>query len=84
MDPVVRTLWGKTAAGKDEQDDWKPVRKAGKSYADAVKKREKQIPIKPEGLHSSHWKGTVVELADFISRVSITSFLFGCRGTARA
>ena len=33
---------GKTAAGKDEQDDWKLVGKAGKSYADVVKKREKQ------------------------------------------
>ena len=61
---------GKTAAGKDEQDDWKPVGKAGKSYADVVKKREKQLPIKPEGLHASHWKGTVVDLADFISRDS--------------
>ena len=59
----------KTTAGKDEQDDWKPVEKAGKSFADVVKKREKQ---KPEGLHASHWKGTVVDLADFISRVSTT------------
>ena len=32
---------GKTAAGKDEQDDWKPVGKARKSYADAFKKRQK-------------------------------------------
>ena len=38
---------GKTAAGKDEQDDWEPVGKAGKSYADVDKKREKQLPIKP-------------------------------------
>ena len=60
----------KTAAGKDEQDDWKPVGKARNSYADVVKKREKQLPIKPEGLHASHWKGTVVNLADFTSRVS--------------
>ena len=59
----------KTTAGKDEQDDWKPVGKARKSYADVVKKRETQLPIKPEGLHASHWKGTVVDLADFISRV---------------
>ena len=32
---------GRTAAGKEEQDDWKRVGKAGKSYADVVKKREK-------------------------------------------
>ena len=31
---------------------------------------KKQLAIKPEGLHASHWKGTVVDLADFISRVS--------------
>ena len=60
----------KIAAGKDEHDDWKPVGKAGKSFADVVKKREKQLPIKPGGLRASHWKGTVVDLADFISRVS--------------
>ena len=41
---------GRTAAGKEEPDDWKPVRKAGESCADVVKK--------------------VVDLADFISRVS--------------
>ena len=61
---------GKTAAGKEEQDDCKSVGKAGKSYADVVKQREKQLPIKPEGLHASHWRGTVFDLADFISRVS--------------
>ena len=61
---------GKTAAGKDEQDDWKPVGNAHESYADVVKKREERLPIKPEGLHASHWRGTVVDLADFISRVS--------------
>ena len=60
----------KSAAGKDEQDDWKLVGKAGKSFAHVVKKREKQLPIEPQGLHASHWKGTVVDLADFISRVS--------------
>ena len=61
---------GKTAAGKDEQDDRKPVGKAGKSYADVVKKCEKQLSIKPEGLHASHWRSTVVDLAEFVSRVS--------------
>ena len=30
----------------------------------------KQLPIKPEGLHASHWRGTFVDLADFIPRVS--------------
>ena len=44
--------------------------KAGKSNAEVVKKREKQLPIKPEGLHAGHWRGPVVDLADFISRVS--------------
>ena len=34
------------------------------------KKREEQLPIKPEGLHASHRRGTVVDLADFISCVS--------------
>ena len=61
---------GRTAAGKEEQDDWKPVGKTGKSFADVVKKREKQIPIKPEGLHAGHWRSTVVDLAEFISCVS--------------
>ena len=60
---------GKTAAGEEEQEGWKPMGKARKSCAAVVKKREKQLPIKPEGLHASHWKGTVVDLADFISRV---------------
>ena len=32
---------------------------------------KKQLPIKPEGVHASHWRDTVVDLADFISRVSI-------------
>ena len=58
---------GRAAAGKEEQDDWKPVGKVGKSYADVVKRREKQPPTKPEGLHASHWRGTVVGLAEFIS-----------------
>ena len=44
--------------------------KAGKSFAVVVKRREKQLPIKPEGLHASHWRGTVVDLAEFISRFS--------------
>ena len=57
---------GRTAAGKEEQDDWKPVGKAGKSHADVVEKREQQLPIKPEGLQARHWS-TVVDLADFIS-----------------
>ena len=60
---------GKTAAGK-EQDGWRQVGKARKSFADVVKKHEEQLPMEPEGLHASHWRGTVVGLADFISRVS--------------
>ena len=44
--------------------------KAGNLFADVVKKREKQIPIKTEGLHASHWRGTVVGLAGFISHFS--------------
>ena len=59
----------KTAAGK-EQDGWRQVGKAGKSFADVVKKHEGQLPIKLDGRHASHWRGTVVGLADFISRVS--------------
>ena len=55
-----------TAADKEEQDDWKPVGKAGKSHADVVKRREKHLPVKPEGLHASHREGAVVDLADFI------------------
>ena len=56
------------------------VKKKGKSYADVVKKREKQLSITPEGLHASHWWSTAVDLPDFISRVSrrevvITSLL---------
>ena len=31
---------------------------------------KKRLPIKPEGLHARHWRGTAVDLADFISRVS--------------
>ena len=61
---------GRRAAGEEEHDDWKPVGKAGKSFADVVKEREKQLPIKPEGLHATLWSGTVVDLVDFISRVS--------------
>ena len=60
---------GRRAAGEEEQDGWRQVGKAAKSDADAVKKHEKQLPIKPEGLHTSHWRSTVVALAEFISCV---------------
>ena len=72
VDPVVRTLWERRPAGKDEQDGWRQVGKTGKSYAGVVKKHEKQLPNKPEGLHASHWQGTVVDLAEFTSRLSTT------------
>ena len=45
---------------------------------------KKQLAIKPEGPHASHWRGTVVDLADFISRVSTARTGDGHRGTARA
>ena len=61
---------GRRAVGEEEQDGWRQVGEAGKSFADVVKKHDKQLPIKPEGLHASHWRGTVVDLAEFISRVS--------------
>ena len=52
VDPVVRTLGRRTAADKEEQDDWKPVGKAGKSCAVVVKRREKQLPMEGHGCRS--------------------------------
>ena len=65
----ANAVW-KIAAGQEEQDRWKLVGQAGKSYADVVKKREKQLPTKPEGLHASRWRSTIVDLADSIPRVA--------------
>ena len=45
---------GRRATGEEEQDGWRQVGKAGKSFADVVKKHEKQLLVKPEGLHASH------------------------------
>ena len=56
--------------GAGEEEHWRQVGKTGKSNDDAVKKHEKQLPMKPEGLDASHWRGTVVALAEFISLVS--------------
>ena len=61
---------GRRAAGEEEQDCLSQVGKNGKSFDDVFKKHEKQLPIKPEGLHTSHWRDTVVDMAEFISRVS--------------